>query len=105
MSWPQVDAIVEQFAKLAPYGGRLAGESLNKVEEENFDPDTGKQRENYCLAIASKRNGLAARAPDGRPSLIGDPRKRKRSEHGLGHLLSPDDPADEADDHRWFDRW
>jgi hypothetical protein len=89
LSWDQVDAIVEQLAKLNPYRGELAGKSLLKVEDENFDPDSGQQWPITCWAIAAKRSALFRPDRQGQPVIVGPPDKRKRSEHGLGHLIHP----------------
>ena len=74
-----------------------------KVEDVDFDPDSGLQRELWCLAIASKRYALAVRSADGFPQLVRDGKQAKRSEHGLGHLLPPRDPDPASDDKDWCD--
>ncbi len=106
LSWNQVrEGLVDSFVSLNPFGGVLSDRSVLKVEDENFDPETGEQREVWCLAIASKRYALAVRDSEGEPVLVGSAGKSKRSEHGLGHLLSPEDPNPASEDKTWFDTW
>lgn len=57
------------------------------------------------FAIASKRYTLFVRDCDGRPQIAGGSEKRKRSEHGLGHLLPPNAQSPEVDDQERKDRW
>ena len=54
--------------------------------------ETKRQRALSCLAFAAKRYALYTLDHIGRPILCGSPDKRRRSEHGLGHLLLPTDP-------------
>lgn len=103
LSWQQADAIIRRFASLNPY--RTIAGSILKTEEENFDPDTGQQRQIECYAIASKRYGLFTRPPDGAPVLVTSGDKLKRSEHGLGHLLPPNAPTPDLSDRAWLDAW
>src|SRR5262249_32821277 len=87
-------------------GARKGGpRRLLELEDENFDPKTGEQRELYCFSIAAKRQARFVYGSDGRPEIVGRSEKRSRSKHGLGHLLQPEarDPA--RDDRRWMDRW
>lgn len=90
---------------LDPYAGPDHPKSILKIEDENYEPDTHEQREIECLAIAAKRYGLFTRRADGRPQLVSIGSKKKRSEHGLGHLLPPyaRDPA--ASEPKWLDEW
>jgi hypothetical protein len=106
LSWAQVRDIAGQFIRLNPYGAPLAGRSLLKIEDENFDPATGQQWQIWCYSIASKRYALYRHGDDG-IELVGDPAKRKRSEHGLGHLYDPTDPAPNPDSDKpaWRDEW
>jgi hypothetical protein len=67
--------------------------SVLKIEKENFDPDTGTQRQLYCFAISAKRYPLFVQL-DGQPVIVKD------SQHGLGHLLNPIDP--ESEDRDWI---
>lgn len=63
--------------------------SILKIEDENYDPTTGTRRQVECFSISAKRYCLFTREPDGAPIIVGDDRKRKRSKHGIGHLLPP----------------
>jgi len=103
LSWKQVDAIVEQFTALNPYDRTAVPGSILKIESDNFDRETGLQRQLYCLAISAKRYDLFLKEKNGNPVLLrkgvnnGDDRW---SEHGLGHLLNPTDP--ESNDRKWI---
>jgi predicted nucleic acid-binding Zn ribbon protein len=105
ITWEQVNALVEQFTALDPYTGPDHPKSILKIEAENYDPKTGRQREIECYAIAAKRYGLFIRRPDGTPEIVASGDKRKRSEHGLGHLLPPNAPDPEISDRAWLDAW
>ncbi|MGA7283658.1 MAG: hypothetical protein WBW87_03870 [Candidatus Cybelea sp.] len=103
LSWAQVDAIAERFAMLSPYDRSAIPGSVLKIEDDNFDPKTGRQRQLWCLAISAKRYALFVRDPTGEPTLLrkGINNKEDRySEHGLGHLLNPTDPK--SDDRSWI---
>ena len=103
LSWAQVDAIARAFRALNPYDRAAIPGSILKIEDDNFDPKTGQQRQLWCLAISAKRYALFVRDPDGEPALLrkGINNKEDRySEHGLGHLLNPTDP--ESDDRGWI---
>jgi hypothetical protein len=102
LSWSTVDEITNQFIALNPYAQSA---SILETEKENFDHDTGQQRQIECFSIATKRYALLNRATDGRPRLLGRAGKLKRSEHGLGHLLSPHTPDPERRDSVWLDEW
>jgi hypothetical protein len=100
LSWPQVRAIAKRFETLNPYD--LKG-SVLKIEEDNFDPKTERQRQLWCLAISAKRYTLFLRDKDGEPALLREGVNNKEdrySEHGLGHLLNPADP--ESEDRNWI---
>jgi hypothetical protein len=92
LSWQQVDDISARFAKLSPY--RDKSRSILKIERDNYDPTTGRQRQLYCFTISSKRYALFLRDEDGSPVLL---QKRinnhedRWSEHGLGHLRNPNE--------------
>lgn len=76
--------------------------SILKIEGDNFDPKTRKQRQLYCLAISAKRYALFLKDRHGKPELLrkGANNDADRwSEHGLGHLLNPTDP--ESEDRKW----
>jgi hypothetical protein len=108
LSWAHVDGIVDRLRTLNPYSGALTGESILKVEEENFDPATKQQRQIYAYSIASKRYAPFRYDEQGRPVLLAKGGKDgvfKRSEHGLGHLLSPVDQDPNSDDPHWRDEW
>jgi hypothetical protein len=102
LSWKQVDEIVKKFQALNPYDRRSISDSVLKIEDDNFDPKTGKQRQLHCLAISAKRYALFVRTRNGEPTLLRGKRNNKKdrwSRHGLGHLLNPTDP--EASDRDW----
>jgi hypothetical protein len=77
-----------------------------KIEADNFDPKTKRQRQLWCLAISAKRYTLFLRDRNGEPALLrkgvnnGEDGEDRWSEHGLGHLLNPSDP--EGDDRSWI---
>lgn len=101
LSWMEVDEIAARFAKLNPYGDK--SRSILKIERDNFDPETGKQRQVYCLAVASKRYALFLRDEQGNPVLLQkgvNNHEDRWSEHGLGHLRNPLDP--ESEDRDWI---
>jgi hypothetical protein len=105
LSWQQVAEVVDQLQPLNPFRGLLTGRSVLKIEDINYDPDTGQQRQIYALSIASKRYAPFDYDQDGRPRLLGEPGKRKRSEHGLGHLLDPTSHDPNRPHDRFYDRW
>jgi hypothetical protein len=105
ITWTEVDTLVTRYASLDPYTGPDHPKSILKVERENYDPDNDRQREIECYSIASKRYGLFTRRPDGTPVIIANGDKRKRSEHGLGHLLPPSAPRPDISDSAWLDEW
>jgi hypothetical protein len=103
LSWKQVQEIRDRFASLNPYDQTAILGSILKIEDDNFDPKTGKQRQLYCLAISAKRYALFLKCKRGAPELlrkgVNNPVDRW-SEHGLGHLLNPTDP--DSDDRQWI---
>ena len=105
ISHAQVAKLVDQFVDLDPFTGPGHPRSILKIERENYDPDTGAQREIECFAIAAKRYGLFIRRPDGTPEIIRSGAKLKRSEHGLGHLLPPNAPRPDLSDSQWLNDW
>ena len=105
LSWQQVANMVDRLASLNPFGGRLAGKSILKIEPDNYDPTTGEQRSVYAFAIASKRYALYTLDPEGRPVLVTDHDSQRRSEHGLGHLLPGNDPTPVAEPGEFYDQW
>ena len=95
LSWAQVQTIAGRFAALNPYDRSAVPGSVLKIEEENFDPKTHKQRQLFCFAISAKRYALFVRNGKGEPILLRrkvNSSKDRWSEHGLGHLLNPTDP-------------
>jgi hypothetical protein len=99
LSWNEVDEIAARFAKLSPYADK--SRSILKIERDNYDPKTRKQRQVYCLAIASKRYALFLRDESGNPVLLQkgiNNHEDRWSEHGLGHLRNPMNPDGEGRD-------
>jgi hypothetical protein len=102
LSWEQAQKIAQRFKSLSPYDPTAIPGSILKIEADNFDPTTGRQRQIYCLAISVKRYALFL-IEKGRPALLRKDANNKEnqwSEHGLGHLLNPTDP--ESDDREWI---
>ncbi len=103
LSWEDVDKISSRFADLNPYDRHAVQGSILKIEDDNFDPRTKKQRQLHCLAISAKRYGLFLQDENGIPVLLRKDVNNKDdrwSEHGLGHLLNPTDP--ESQDREWI---
>src|SRR5205085_9331569 len=78
--------------------------SILKIEDDNYDLQTKKQRQLWCVAISAKRYALFLRDKNGIPVLLrkGTSNKNDRwSEHGLGHVLNPTDPESEERDWIW----
>jgi hypothetical protein len=92
LAWREVDGIRNRLAGLNPYDSDKVPGSILEQEKENFDPDTGRRRQLWCFVISAKRYALY------NLTSAGDPAFRKASEHGLGHLLNPTDPASEDRD-------
>jgi hypothetical protein len=107
LSWAQVRQIVDRFEKLNPYDRTAVSGSILKIEDCNFDPETKRQRELWCIAISAKRYALFVKDKSGRPVLLRQGvncEENRWSEHGLGHLLNPSDP--DKDDRNWIsDVW
>jgi hypothetical protein len=112
LSWDQVDEIVERFAALNPYNRTVVPGSILKIEKENFR-SPGRRRQLWCYAISAKRYALFEQKQGG-PELVLltdgheesglDLELAKVSEHGLGHLLNPQDPDDDSEG--WiFEAW
>jgi hypothetical protein len=103
LTWSQVWGIAKRFEALNPYDREAVPGSILKIEGDNFDPNTGKQRQLYCFAISAKRYALFLKDKRGTPVLLrkGHNNNNDRwSEHGLGHLLNPTDP--DSDDREWI---
>lgn len=101
LSWREVYEIVSRFTKLNRYSDK--SRSILKIERDNYDPETGKQRQLYCLAISAKRYALFLRDEYGNPNLLQNGvnnHEDRWSEHGLGHLRNPLDP--ESQDRDWI---
>ena len=72
LSWKQVDQISEKFASLNPYDRNTVPDlpkSILKIEDDNFEPITKKQRQLYCLAISANRYSLFL-LKNGQPVLL-----------------------------------
>jgi len=103
LSWKQVDDIKNRFEGLNPYSRDAVPGSILKIEDENFEPNTRRQRQLYCLAISAKRYTLFLKDQNGEPVLLrenSNNSKDRWSQHGLGHLLNPTDPK--SDDRDWI---
>jgi hypothetical protein len=128
LSWKQVDAISNQFARLNPYDRDVIPTSILKIEDDNYAPKTGEQRQLYGMAISAKRYALFLLDSKNDPTLLrgscpfcGQKNKSQASrclnkkcqkpiqpnneedrwsEHGLGHLMNPTDP--ESEDREWI---
>ncbi len=99
LSWQQVNEISARFSKLSPYHDK--SRSILKIERDNYDPTTGRQRQLYCLAVSAKRYALFLQDEDGSPVLLqkgGNNHEDRWSEHGLGHLRNPSDLESENRD-------
>jgi hypothetical protein len=103
LSWAQVNQIKERFATLNPYNRRAVPGSVLKIEDDNFDPKTKRQRQIYCWAISAKRYALFLPDQNGVLVLLQKDVNNDQdrwSEHGLGHLLNPTDL--DNDDRDWI---
>jgi hypothetical protein len=92
LSWQQLFELAERFRKLSPYDDK--SRSILKIERDNYDPVTGKQRQLYCYAVSAKRYTLFLLDNDGTPVLLKkgvNNHEDRWSEHGLGHLRNPFD--------------
>jgi hypothetical protein len=101
LSLQQVNNLSARFTKLSPY--RNKSRSILKIERDNFDPATGRQRQVYCLAISAKRYSLFLLDEGGNPILLQkgvNNHEDRWSEHGLGHLRSPS--GFESEDRDWI---
>jgi hypothetical protein len=105
LSWKQVENISNRFDRLNPYDRGAVETSILKLEDDNFvDPETREhQRQLYCVAISAKRYALFLRDEHGNPVLLRNEVNNgedRWSEHGLGHLLNPTNPA--SVDREWI---
>lgn len=98
LSWDEVDRIRARFDELHPYNRDRVPGSILELEKQNYiDNSPNLERQQlYCYAISAKRYALYNRTTDG------DVTVRKASQHGLGHLLNPTDPASE--DRNWINQ-
>jgi len=99
LSWKQVEQVRQRFAALNPYNHDVVPGSVLRLEEDNLDPVTGKQRQIFCYSISAKRYCLFVLDADGNPILLekgANNPKDHWSQHGLGHLLSPTDGEGEG---------
>lgn len=103
LSWEQVDEISTRFAALNPYDPQIIPGSVLKIEDDNYDPSTKKQRQLHCYAISAKRYTLFLLDEKDSPVLLkaGVNNDTDRlSQHGLGHLLNPTNLDDV--DRKWI---
>ena len=96
LSWADVDAVIGMFDRLNPYDHASVPGSILKIEEENYRKGTKHREQLYAWVISAKRYALFNIAASGQPLM------RKKSEHGLGQLLNPTDPASENND--WIEQ-
>lgn len=78
LSWKQVAQVVNKFGALNPYNRQIISGSVLKIEDDNFDPKTGKQRQIHCLAISAKRYALFTLFENGEPELLREGRNNKK---------------------------
>jgi DNA polymerase III epsilon subunit-like protein len=103
LRWEQVAEISQRFAALNPYDREAVSGSILKIEDDNFDPQTGAQRQLHCFAISAKRYTLFMLNKSGEPVMLREHANNKTdrwSQHGLGHVLNPTDP--ESNDRDWI---
>jgi hypothetical protein len=97
----QLCAVQDQLERLSRYSPELRAAPdeplLLALEPENLDPETGKRRQLYLDATASKSYQLYALTDHQPPELV----PVKVSEHGLGHLRPPD--TAEASSSGWIE--
>jgi hypothetical protein len=92
VSYQEAEAIAERFQELSPYSAGRGGIKLLKREYPKEEDEQG-----WCIAISSKRYALFRRSEDRLEDveIIDSDREDdyfridKRSEHGLGYLMSP----------------
>jgi hypothetical protein len=96
LSWKQVEKLSDQFAALNPYDRAAVPGSILKIEDDNRDPKTHKQRQLYCVAISAKRYALFMKDKKGAPVLLRDGvnnNEDRWSEHCQG-LISLDSDSE-----------
>lgn len=103
LSWAEVAKIAKRFELLNPYDPSSVKGSILKIEDDNYDPATGAQRQIYCYSISAKRYALFILDDHKRPHLLraaaNNPTDRW-SQHGLGHLINPSEP--DSQDRKWI---
>jgi hypothetical protein len=100
LSYGEVEAIRTQFDRLNPYTATsLTSDRMLKWETKRMEAGD-RARQLWCVAISAKRYATFSY------DELGNPVVHEAKEHGLGHLLSPDDPPpfDEPDP-RWGKEW
>jgi hypothetical protein len=103
LSRKQVEEISERFTALNLYDREAVPGSVLKIEGDNFDPKTGRQRQLDCFAISAKRYTLFTLDKNGEPVMLRKEANNKTdrwSQHGLGHLLNPTDTS--SGDRDWI---
>ena len=99
ITWAQVRDIATRFEALNPYDREIVPGSILKIEDDNFDPATKRQRELWCVAISAKRYALFLRRVKMKQVTLlrklENSKDNHWSEHGLGHLLNPTDLSSE----------
>jgi hypothetical protein len=103
LSWKDTESVSKRFEQLRPYDPSAITGSILKIEDDNFDSNTKKQRQLWCYAISAKRYALFIRDRNGTPELLRkniNSKDNHWSEHGLGHLVNPSDP--ETEDSDWI---
>jgi hypothetical protein len=104
LSWAEVRAVVDKFAALNPYNGKIVkGSILNLVDANYVDSDSkNPQRQLYGYSIAAKRYALYEKIGENNIKIV-DPKG-----HGIGFLYPPkDSPKNwEADAPQWiYEMW
>ncbi|MBA3274583.1 MAG: hypothetical protein H0T72_02220, partial [Chloroflexia bacterium] len=93
LSWADVDHIAGDLASLNPYDRDAVPGSILKIEDVNFDGETGERRQVWCVSIAAKRYALFTISERGEPAILPG-----TTRHGLGFLIDPRDVSErEAD--------
>jgi hypothetical protein len=92
-----LEHVVKPFEQLNPYDHKVIPGSILQVKPVNVDPNTGEHRVVYCYSIASKRYCLYTLDDRGWPHICISQDGKRRSEHGLGHVLPPFGLDDDTD--------
>jgi hypothetical protein len=103
LSFQEVEEIRALFEPLNPFDRQVIPGSILEVEEDEFEAEDGSRLPVHAFSIAAKRYALFVWGPDGRPHVIGTDEDRRRSKHGLGHLLSPLEEKEPRS--AFYDRW